>query len=302
VSILTLQGRVIVPYTGYAHHVALIHQGAHIGAAKLWYDKPKKQFYLLVSLPGEVAEPEPSTHKQVVGIDVGQRYLAVTATPNNETSFYSGKAVRAKADHYARLRKRLQKKGTRSATRRLVVISGRERRLKQDCNHLISRRIVDAHPQSLIGLENLRGIRDHTKRKHGKKATKKQRRTNGHASKWAFAELQGYIDYKAMLAGSMAVKVDAHYSSQACPRCGYTSQANRPDHGLLFVCQSCQYTLHSDLVGARNVALRTLLVRQDWTSTGVLSIRPDVSSDEAKARRRQRYSELRWSLDTSPRD
>src|SRR5262249_43973372 len=40
VSILTLDGRVIVPYTGYARHVALMRQGAQIGAAKLWYDKP----------------------------------------------------------------------------------------------------------------------------------------------------------------------------------------------------------------------------------------------------------------------
>jgi len=95
--------------------------------------------------------------------------------------------------------------------------------------------------------------------------------------------------------------VDARYSSQACPMCGYTSKANRPNHGLLFVCQSCQYTVHSDLVGARNIALRTLLARQDWVSTGVLSIRPDVSSDEAKAARRERYAGLRWSPDTSSR-
>jgi putative transposase len=101
--------------------------------------------------------------------------------------------------------------------------------------------------------------------------------------------------------GSMAVKVDAHYSSLACPMCGYTSDENRPRKGLAFVCQSCQYTLHADLVGARNIALRTLLVRQDWMSTGVLSIRPDVSSDETKAARLLRYAELRWSPDTSPR-
>src|SRR6476620_8342041 len=49
VSILTLEGRVIVPYTGYDQHVALIQEGSQIGAAKLWYDKPKQRFYLLVS-------------------------------------------------------------------------------------------------------------------------------------------------------------------------------------------------------------------------------------------------------------
>lgn len=300
VSLLTLVGRVVVPYTGYHKHVALLSSGAHIGAAKLWYDKPRKRFYLLIPLELEVADPTPETQQHVVGVDVGQRYLAVTATPNNDATFYSGRAVRAKADHYARLRKRLQRKGTRSATRRLVVIGGRERRLKQDAHHQISHRIISQHPHSLIGLEDLTHIGERTKRKHGKKASKKQRKSNRYASTWAFAELHSYIAYKAILAGSMAVKVDARYSSQACPMCGYTSTANRPNKGLLFMCQSCHYVLHADLIGARNVALRTLLVRQAWMSTGVLSVRPDVSSEEAKAARRARYAELRWSPDTSP--
>src|SRR6266566_4261943 len=91
VSILTLSGRVIVSYTGYDKHVALIQNGAEIGAAKLWYDKSKKQFYLLVTLSIEVADPTPERHQQVVGVDVGVRYLAVTATVKGDTSFASGK-------------------------------------------------------------------------------------------------------------------------------------------------------------------------------------------------------------------
>jgi putative transposase len=226
--------------------------------------------------------------------------LAVTAQLDNGASFYSGKQVRAKADHYARLKKRLQHKGTRSATRRLVAISGRERRLKQAVNHQISRCIVNQHPQSLIGLEDLTHIRERSKRRHGKKTSKKQRRANRHASSWAFAELHSYLAYKASLSGSMAVKVDAYLTSQACPRCGYTSSENRPGKGLLFVCQTCHYTLHADLIGARNIALRTLVTRQDWMTTGVLSVRPDGSDEETKALQRQRYSELRWSSDPSP--
>ncbi|HUY76331.1 MAG TPA: transposase [Ktedonobacterales bacterium] len=303
VSLLTLDGRVILPYSGYTRHVALIHQGqpgARIGAAKLWYDQPRKRFYLLVSLEVDVADPTPQTHQRIVGMDVGQRYLAVATDIQNRTQFFPGQAARAHADHFARLRKRLQHKGTRSATRRLVVIAGRERRLKQQRNHLISRRIVDAYPHSLIGLEDLTHIRERTRRKHGKHATGKQRTANRHASVWAFAELHGYVAYKARLAGSMTVKVDAHFTSQCCPRCGYTAPDNRPHKGLLFVCQACHLTLHADLVGARNIALRTLLARQDWTRTGVLSARPDVSSDEAKAAQRQRYAEVRWSLDTNP--
>src|SRR5215471_3916952 len=181
-SILTLSGRVIMPYTGYDRHVRLLEQGAKIGAAKLWFDKPKKRFYVLISLAVEVADPTPETHQRVIGVDVGQRYLAVVARLDNGASFFPGKQVRAKADHYARLRKRLQQKGTRSATRRLVVISGRERRLKQDRNHVLSRRIVTRYPHSLIGLEDLTHIREPAKRKHGKKASKQQRKANRHAS------------------------------------------------------------------------------------------------------------------------
>ena len=300
VSIMTLDGRVVLSYTGYDRHIALLQRGALIGAAKLWYDKPRRLFYLLVSLEVTVTDPLPDTHQRAVGVDVGQRYLAVTTDTTNHIAFYGGKQVRAKADHYARLRKRLQRKGTRSATRRLSAVSGRERRHKRACNHIISRRIVDRYPHSLIGLENLTHIRERTIRGRAKRASEKQRRANRHASRWAFAELQGDIAYKALLAGSIAVQVDAYHTSQMCPHCGYTSPANRPGKGLLFVCRECRHMLHADLVGARNVALRTLLVWHDWSRTGVLSLRPDVSGDEAKAARRQRYAELRWSPDTNP--
>jgi putative transposase len=212
VSILTLEGRVILPYSGYSKHVTLIQQGAHIGAAKLWYDRPHKQFYLLVSLEVEVADPTPETHTGVVGVDVGMRYLAVSSTTQDGCTFHSGKQLVPTANHYARLRKRLQQKGTRSATRRLVVISGRERRLKQNANHVVSKRIVEAHPHSLIGLEKLTDIHERRRRRTGKRASQKQRTMNAASSKWAFAELHSMIAYKALLHESMAIKVDAHYT------------------------------------------------------------------------------------------
>ena len=299
VSLLTLDGRIVVPYTGYNKHVALIQRGTEIGASKLWYDKAKKQFYLLVSLQVEMADPTPEKHKQVVGVDVGMRYLAVTATMQGNCTFHADTSTVAKSHHSARLRKRLQKKGTRSATRRLVAISGRERRLKANANHVVSKRIVTHYSQSLIGLEHLTDIREQTKRRKGKSA--KQRKANRAFSKWSFAELHSMIAYKALLHRSMAVKVDANSTSQACPKCGHTCKENRPHKGLLFLCQNCQYTLHADLVGARNIAMRTLLIRQDWIGTGLLSVRPDVSDVEAKAARLKRYAELRWSSDTSPR-
>jgi putative transposase len=309
VSLSTLCGRITLSYQGYAPHLALIHQGARLGDAKLWYDQPKKGSYLLVALEIEVADPSFESHKDVIGVDVGIRYLAVTSTSTGKPTFHSGKAVRERANHYARLRKRLQKKGTRNATRRLRRIAQRERRLKQQANHTVAKDIVISHPTSLIGLEQLADIRERTKRrkrrrkKNGQgteRVSPKARKANRVYSQWSFAQLQAMIAYKAVLSGSMAIKVDANDTSKACPKCGYSSDKNRPLRGLLFHCQNCHYELHADLVGARNITMRTLLLRQDWGKTGHLSVVPDASDKKAKALRLQRYSELRWSPDASP--
>jgi len=272
VSVGTLNGRISIPYQGKDSHIALIQQGASIGDAKLWYDKPKKTFYLLVSLSIDVSDPTPAQLQEVVGVDVGIRYLAVTSTSTGKTSFHPGKRVRHRA------------------------------------NHCVAKQIIKQHPHTLFGLEQLTGIRERKKRKKRKRkkngkgyerVSPKARKANRVYSQWSFAELQALISYKAALAGSLAIKVDADYTSQTCPMCGYRSEQNRPHKGLLFLChnEECHYTLHADLVGARNVTMRTLLVRQDWIRTGLLSMAPDASDNEAKAARLSRYAELRWSPD-----
>jgi putative transposase len=302
VSVLTLDGRLSLSYEGYTPHVALIQHSEpnSIGAAKLWYDARCKQLYLLVSLAVSVSELTPHEYTSIVGVDVGRRYVEVETTLKGACHFESGRAVTHRAEHYVWVRTQLQHKGTRSATRRLRLVSGRERRFKLNVNHVIAKRLIARHPRALIGLEHLIHIRERTRCKTGKRASGKQRRANRRQSTWSFAELQALIAYKAVLNGSLAVKVDADYTSQRCPQCGHTTRDNRPNKGLLFVCQHCAHTLHADLIGARNIALRTLLIRQDWVSTGSLSACPDVSNGEAKAARLKRYAELRWSSDTSP--
>ena len=87
----------------------------------------------------------PAALSEVVGVDLGQRYLATLTTEENHTQFYSGKQVRAKADHYARLQKRLQRKGTRSATRRRIAIGQADETVQAE--HQPHHRQVDpGHP------------------------------------------------------------------------------------------------------------------------------------------------------------
>lgn len=298
VSLITLSGRIKVNYSGYSKHLELIKSGTEIGAAKIWYDKTKKNYYLLIGLSLEVPELKPEDIKQVKGVDVGQRYLAVATDTQDKTQFFSGKEIRHKSNKYHKARKTLQQKGTRSAKRRLISLSGRERRFTADVNHSISKEIVS--PNTLIGLESLKHIRALTNRRSNKKASHKRKKANRNQSKWAYAELHSYCDYKAILSGSLAVKVPAQLTSQCCPKCGHVSKKNRPNKGLIFRCVVCNHELHSDLVGARNIALRTLLLRQDFESTGRISAVPNVSHEEAKAKYLPRYLELRWSVDAIP--
>ena len=110
-SLLTLAGRIHIPDLGWTRHVALLRAGAILGGAKLWYDRSTQRFFLLVSLAIDTPDPTPARQHQIVGIDVGSRYLAAVATLDNRAEFYSGKESRHQADHYARLRKRLEPKG-----------------------------------------------------------------------------------------------------------------------------------------------------------------------------------------------
>ena len=159
----------------------------------------------------------------------------MTSTSTGKASFHSGKRVRHKANHYARLRKRLQKKGTRGAKRRLKRIEQRERRLKMQANHTIAKQIITEHPHALLGLEQLTDIRERTKqrkrkrKKNGKgteRVSVKARKANRVYSQWSFAHLHALISYKAILSGTLTIKVDADYTSKACPLCGHTADGH----------------------------------------------------------------------------
>lgn len=300
VSIGTLKGRIVVPYEGYNKHLVWIAAGAEVGESKLYYQKSRKQYYLLVSLEVDLGDTKPDQYVQAVGVDVGQRYLMTAGNPSGQALFVSGKQVRQKKDQFARRRRELQQKGTRSAKRRLMALEGRERRFTADVNHKTSYQVLKRFPQSIVGVEALDHIRDRIERRSSAKASRKQKRANRRRSQWSFAELHAMLGYKAPLYGSLLVKVDADYTSQQCLKCGHRSRANRPQAGLMFVCEECAYKLHADLIGSRNVCMRTLLIWQDWISTGRLSFAPDMSDVEAKAERLRRFSELRWSPDTSP--
>ena len=193
----------------------------------------------------QAPEPDILTTGEVVGVDLGVACPAVTS----QAQFLGQRRWREVEARSFRLRRALQAKGTRSAKRHLRRVSGRQERFRRDCDHVLSKRLVQSvEPGAALVFEDLTDIRDRMK-------GRKQQRRRVHS--WSFARLLGFARYKAALAGVAVATVDPRYTSQKCSRCGHREKANRSTRGV-FRCKQCGFSLHADLNAARNIGANHL--------------------------------------------
>jgi IS605 OrfB family transposase len=207
-------------------------------AAVLTHDKRKRAFYVHIVLSTPM--PAPRSGGQIVGIDLGIKNLATTSNGLR----FSGSSAIAVRKRYAKLRQILQSNASRGAKALLRRLSGREHRYMTWVNHTISHRIVSSlQPGDTIVLEDLTYIREHIR-------VQRQQRLIQHS--WAFAQLQGFIKYKALEHGINVIFVDPRYSSQICSRCDTLGIRQ----GLSFRCDVCGYRNHADFNAAYNLSLK----------------------------------------------
>lgn len=238
VSILTLAGRQRIPVVLDGYHHARLDRIR--GQADLIYRNGK--FYLAAVV--DVPEPPPLQPDDWLGVDLGIANLAT----DSDGDTYSGGHVNGLRKRHAKLRRRLQKKGTKSAKRLLKKRRHKERRFATDVNHRIAKLLV-AKAQGTsrgIALEDLTGIRDRTT------VQKAQRRVH---HSWAFHRLRSFIQYKARLAGVPVMLVDPRNTSRTCPQCGLIDKRNRPDQAH-FRCVGCGFAGPADAIAAGNIARR----------------------------------------------
>jgi putative transposase len=222
-------------------------------------------YYFHLTVSRQIPNKKLEDASTFLGIDLGINYLAVASTTDKKCKFFAGGEIKNKRNIYKNMRARLQSKGTLSAKRRLKHLSGKEQRLMKDVNHCISKAVVKFATEfdvSVIGFEDLTGIRDRT----NNKLRKKQKYTH---NSWAFYQLQNFIEYKAKSAGIITEYVNPEYTSLTCCRCSHISKNNR--YGLKFRCKACGFELHADLNGARNIEHRTRDNRYILESQGCLS-------------------------------
>lgn len=238
-SLLTCNGRVRIPLQ-YNSYFSKYKNWKHTSATLKYRNG---NFYLNIQFETDVNDiPKNNIY---IGVDRGINKLAVTS----DNRFFLGGKTKEICAKYSRMRRILQKVGTKSAKRHLCRLSGKEKRFKADINHQISKSVISLLvPGSTIVLEDLTGIRDNR--------TKKKLRSA--INSWNYYQLEQFLKYKAEVKGIHIEYVDARYTSQRCSKCGFISRSNRKSQSD-FKCKECGFELNADLNAARNIVSKHLI-------------------------------------------
>ena len=241
VSIWTLEGRMKIGYVAGQKQRDLL--AFRKGEVDLCFVRGK----WLLACTCDIPETEEFKAADWIGVDLG--IVSIAATSDGKV--YTGEAVERTRSKFAKRRKGLQSKGTKAAKRRLVKLSGKQRRFQKHVNHEISKAIViDAERTGRgIALEDLTHIR---------KRVTARRKDRARLSNWSFGQLRSFLAYKAKRAAVPLAAVDPAYTSQGCSCCGLIDKRNRPNQAT-FSCVSCGHSEAADLNAARNIRARATL-------------------------------------------
>ena len=80
---------------------------------------------------------------------------------------------------------------------------------------------------------------------------------NRKLSAWLKGAINDRVEFKALVEGFDHKVVNAAYTSQTCPSCGFVDQRNRCKHNLdKFKCLNCGHEGHADVFAAQNLKAR----------------------------------------------
>lgn len=228
------------PYASYA-------LGCPVATADLICKKGKWYLHVVV-----VVDDVPFVDNgQAIGVDMGVCRPAVTS----DGRLHGKKRWREVSNKRFRLKRKLQSNGSKSAKRHLRRLAGRQQRFRRDCDHVLSKRILEGVASgTTVVIENLTDIRSRVRVRHGESS----RRLHS----WSFAQLRSFLVYKAEDRGARVIGIDPRHTSQRCNVCGHIYRGNRPSQSR-FICRKCGHKANPDVNAAKNVRDKHLV---GWSS------------------------------------
>jgi len=245
VNLATIEGRQKIVFMVPVYALAMA--GNRVATADLVYRKGRFRLHVVLKLD-DVAFID---NGAALGVDLGVCRPAVTS----DNRFHGKRRWREVSKRPFRLKRKLQAKGTKSAKRHLRRLAGRELRFRRDCDHVLSKSILHGiEPGTTVVVENLTNIRTRVKASRG------DAKRRLHA--WSFAQLRGFLEYKAQSLGCRVEGVDPRHTSQRCNECSFIYRGNRKSQSE-FCCRSCFHKQNADLNASKNIKDKFLVA---WVS------------------------------------
>jgi len=250
IGITTINGRIYVPLPPYLrpyqkrHLKDITSEKATCNSAELINRDGDLWIHLFVKYEVDKPHYQPKT---IIGVDLGVSKLATASALSkgavSKVNFFDGSGLRFKRKCYKRSLSEWQSNGNDAMVR---GSKGKISNLSTYLNHCISKEIVslaEQYPNPVIVMEKLTHIR---KRNLGK-------RMNYELNSWSFAQLQGFIGYKALEKGIRIEYIGAKHTSHRCSNCGHLNKSNRKDQAH-FKCLECGYEVNADFNASVNIA------------------------------------------------
>jgi putative transposase len=216
-----------------------------------------------LSVQVEVGEEVPTHNQDVVGVDLGIKYLAVTSDGQLFENPRPLAGLERKLARFQRSFSRMAKGGQnwRKMKNRIVKLHYRVACLRNEASHQLTTQLTRAY--GIIGIEDL-NIKGMLKNNHISKAL----------SDAALYEKRRQLEYKAAWSGGQVVTVSRWFpSSKMCSGCGWIN-GNLKLEDREWTCLNCEQVNHRDGnagLNIRNEAIRILKESGRSTYTDTLN-------------------------------
>ena len=207
-----------------------------------------------------------------IGVDVGIAKLATTYNGFVARIYEHNPNLKPAYEKLKTLQRKMSRKikGSRNRHKVRLKVTRQHKRIsdiRSDTLHKLSTYLCKNH--AAIVMEDLK-ITNMSKSAKGTLAqpgrcVAQKRGLNRSILQQGWGELLSQIAYKSVWYGSMLIIVDAKYTSQTCPCCGFVAKHNRLTQSQ-FKCLDCEYGNNADIVGAMNIRNKSLAF--DFTRVG----------------------------------
>lgn len=224
-----------------------------LGQCQLVYKRPKWFFYLTYNFNPEQKALDPD---KTLGVDLGETVALYASSVGEYGSLrLEGGEISAFAKKLEARKHSMQKQaaycgegrkghGTRTRISDVYKTEDKIANFRNTINHRYSKKLIDYaidHQFGTIQMEDLSGIKQETG-------------FPKFLQHWTYYDLQQKIEAKAKEHGIRIIKVNPHYTSQRCSKCGNIDSKNRPSQAV-FCCTKCGFKANADFNASQNMSI-----------------------------------------------